>query len=477
MIRLFKRLSLLERLAFAFSILYGIGVLLLLQHSALYIGFERIDFLRLKPILVGLQFVIYLCVPFVVFVLPVILACNIKLSSWTKVLVVFICILFLMIAVATMFHYFIPYTYMKDATSDSWSYLSMVWNFWQMYFYWDAHIVAHVLFSVAILILARPVQMHLQKYRLVAQTPKGIHISALILLLVAACMAMFVFNRDIYMNISQSVGGGAPKAGIITITNPGQFLKSSNVHYAEVDNELSKPCFIVEEDSDFVYIAEMFEFTDNIAYLRMSSVPMSICRIPKQNVIQFAPISYYQRWHKYLAEKVASKLEYDVIQHIKLMVGIQVKMQVHDSLIVQSEALQMMTNAPVLTMWIDNDGVDVVPAHSYCVVPEGETNMLVKISFGPLHCQKGQQVVQYHYLLTNDIHRVGFKIDNLPALPHGCEWGTGFAMGVACNYLCNFDIMPNYQPVFLNIDDKESLIMRKKAFCRNCNLDAEQKGD
>ena len=64
------KLSLLELVSMIAMLLYGIGVVVLMQYNSLYLGFEEFDFLRLKPILVGLQFVIYMALPYVVFFLP-----------------------------------------------------------------------------------------------------------------------------------------------------------------------------------------------------------------------------------------------------------------------------------------------------------------------------------------------------------------------------------------------------------------------
>lgn len=478
MLSLLKKLSLLERLAFALSVLYGIGVILLLEHSSLYIGFEKIDFLRLKPILVGLQFVIYLFVPFVVFILPAILVSRTKWPWWGKALTVFIGILFLMVCVAVMLHYFIPYTYRKDLTKDAWYYPLVVRNFWLMYFYWDGHIIALSLFSASVMLFMKHIQNFIVNHVRWMKQVRYVRYIAVMLLGSGMFMAMFFFDRDVYMNISQSAGGGAPIAGIITIANPGQFLKSSNVYYAQDEEELSKPCFLVQEDSEFVYISEMFEFSDKITYLRNTSISSSICRIPKQNVIQFAPISYYQMWNKYLAEKIAGELEFDVLQHVNMYFGIQMQsVRPVDPLTAQSEALFSTTNTPILTMWIDGDGVDKISANSLSIVPDKGTNLLVKMVFGPFKCQKGRQVVQWHNLLTNSLNQIGFKIDNLPGLPSGYQWGCSFAMGVECNYLSSFDIMQEYQPQYLREDGKLSLMIRKKAFCKDTSSRVEGKGN
>ncbi len=476
MLALLKKLSFLERLALALSILYGIGVVLLLEHSSLYIGFEKIDFLRLKPILVGLQFLIYIFVPFVVFILPVIFVFRTKWSWPIKAVTAFISVIFLMVCVAVMLHYFIPYTYRKDLTKDVWYFLLVVKNFWRMYFYFDVHIVALSLFNVSVLLLVAPVQKFMVEHCRRVKCMKHMRVAILISLLFGAFMAMFFFDRDVYMNISQSAGGGAPIAGIITINNPGQFLTCSNVYYSYSDDESSKPCFLIQEDSEYVYISEMFEFSERIAYLKSASLPLSICRIPKQHVIQFAPISYYQMWHQYLAEKVAGEHEYDVLQHVKMYFGIEMApIQSVNPLIAQSRDFFATTNTPKLTMWIDKDGVDRVEANSVSLVPENGTNLLVKMVFGPLRCQKGRQVVQWHYLLTNSLNQVGFKIENLPELPLGYEWGCGFAMGVECNYLSSFDIMQEYQPQYLRENGKLSLMIRKKAFCTELGLGVDRK--
>ena len=476
MLSLLKKLSLLERLAFALSVLYGIGVVLLIEHGSMYIGFEKIDFLRLKPILVGLQFVIYLFIPFFVFVLPVILVSRTKWTWWIKVLIILVAAFSLMACVAVMLHYFVPYTYRKDFTNDSWYYWLVVRTFWRMYVYWDIHIVALSLFAVSVLFLMGSVQKFIVNHCKCVKQVKSIRVIALIVLVFSVFMAMFFFNRDVYMNIRQSAGGGAPIAGIITIANPGQFLISSNAYYSQDEKELSKPCFFVYEDSESVYIAEMFDFYDKPCSLRANFLSSSICRIPRQNVIQFAPISYYQMWHQYLAEKITDDLESDVLQRINLIVGLQMR-PIHqcDSLHAQSEAFYSTTNTPILTFWVDGDGADTVSARSCHVVPDNGTNLLVKMFFGPLDCQKGRQILQYRYLLTNSISQVGFKIENLPTPPSGYMWGDRFGMGVRCNYLYSLDLVPYYQPEFFRKDGGVSLMIRKRVFCKKPHLNAVRK--
>ncbi len=465
MMKLVKKLSLIERLALVLSILYGIGVVLLLEHCSLYLGFERIDFLRLKPILVGLQFVIYLFVPFFVFALPVFYVSRIKRPFWIRIPLCVVLILILMASVATMLHYFIPYTTSKGFSKDSWYYYTVTRNFWRLYLYWDIHIVALTLFSASLVMMMKPIQTFMLGHWRWVKNASVIRSIALTFLGIGAVTAMFFFNKDVYMNIRQSAGGGAPIAGIITIANPGEFLTSSNFIYSETENELSKPCFLVEEDSEWFYISEMFGFYGNATFVSVESIPLSICRIPKQNVIQFSPISYYQMWHESLVETIAPALEYDVLQHLSMTVQIQMRpTQPCDSMKLESEAVKCTTNTPVLTLWIDGDGVDVVPARSYHIVPEGGTNLLAKMIFGPLSCLRGRQIAEYRHLLTNSTQRVGLKIDNLPTLPSGFVWGPRLGIGVECNYLYSFDLS-EYQPEFSSNGSKTGIHIRKRAFC------------
>lgn len=153
MIELFKRLNLVERVGLLLAVLYGTGVVALVQFSSMYLGFESIDFLRLKPILVGIQFYLYCLIPFATFCLPYILLSRLAVRIWCRILfgIVGACVMF--VGVALMFHYFLPCVRIADFYGMNFWAVPVVANFWHLFWGWS--VLAHLLVCVPLCALMR----------------------------------------------------------------------------------------------------------------------------------------------------------------------------------------------------------------------------------------------------------------------------------------------------------------------------------
>ena len=455
------KLSLLELVSMIAMLLYGIGVVVLMQYNSLYLGFEEFDFLRLKPILVGLQFVIYMALPYVVFFLPFVIVSYMHMSWWRKVVYIVFMILCLMVVIGMMFHYFLPYTQIISDDSCIGETMCIVKNFWKLYFYWDVHLVPLIIFSFMVFLLLRLTRNKKANiFLLKRKITKGKVILVMILLMFGN---LYFFNRDVYMNIRQSACGGAPVAGIITIRDPSEIMLCSNSWYAENKKELSKPCFLVSEDSNFLYIADMFEVADDIAFLKEKYLPRSMCRISKTNVLDFSPISYYQWWRNGKAWKIGDLLMSDIVQHIQFTVTCSAQKKDGASILDTAlNAKHSKNNTPVLTVWADNDGSDSIKANCLSVIPKEGTNLVVRMIFSPIRCQRGQVVYNYMNSLTNTKQKIGFRVDDLPCLPDGFKWSNSLGMSVRCNLINSLDVTKSYVPLFKNND--RTLIMVKHCF-------------
>ena len=67
-----KRMRVPEMFLLGLSVLYGLGLLVLVQHHSLLIGYEDFNIVRVKPIIVGIEYLFYLAIPIAVGALPVI---------------------------------------------------------------------------------------------------------------------------------------------------------------------------------------------------------------------------------------------------------------------------------------------------------------------------------------------------------------------------------------------------------------------
>ena len=214
----FRGLNAIEKIAIVLSFFYGLGIVSLIQYNAFYTGGECLDFLRIKPILVGIQYSVYLLLPALIFGVTILVFKNKnRVKIWLRLIYSVVWFIFLMMASGVVLHYFVPFTYNNAETfNEIYFYLWVTLQFWSMYFYWDFF---HIIGMLCLLYLS---------WRIVFRRNLFGNKFDIGLAIFCIVVNLHYFNKDVYINIVQSAGGGAPRAGIITIVNPTESMKRNN---------------------------------------------------------------------------------------------------------------------------------------------------------------------------------------------------------------------------------------------------------
>lgn len=443
--KLMKDLNVIEKIALMLSILYGLGVASLLQFNALFIGGECLDFLRIKPILVGIQYVIYLLLPAIVACVPVYYLKHSKRRSWwLKGLVALFFVALALLIPSIMFHYFIPFTYDDTAGDELCFYWKVPLQFWSMFFYWDPFHVMGMLLTASFFLM------------LVCKR-KGVPQKLLIgWLLLAMVWNLFFFNRDMYVNIVQSAGGGAPRAGIITIANPTEMMKRANINYMTEGDEITKPCFVLEEGGDYFIIAEMFGNYPNRSILAEADIRASATRINRDSVKQFSPINFHLGFKERNSRKYCKNLEWDIVHQLDVVLNLYytpTSTNVKD--IWNMPEIGMQTNNVMLSWWTDHSGVVSAQSHSIEVCPVDATNLLQQVKFSGAKFPRGIYVWTLEDQLKDaNIH---IRVPNLPQSPKGFKYHHAQLI-FTCNFV--YDIQHAWEGTFTR---DGSLLIKSKA--------------
>lgn len=445
--KLMKDLNVIEKIALMLSILYGLGVASLLQFNALFIGGECLDFLRIKPILVGIQYVIYLLLPAIVACVPVYYLKHSKGRSWwLKGLVALFFVALALLIPSIMFHYFIPFTYDDTAGDELCFYWKVPLQFWSMFFYWDPFHVMGMLLTASFFLMF-------------VCKRKGVPQKLLIgWLLLAMVWNMFFFNRDMYVNIVQSAGGGAPRAGIITIANPTEMMKRANMNYMTDENEISKPCFILEEGDDYFIIAEMFGNYPNRRILSETDIRASATRVVRDSVKQFSPINFHLGFTDWSSVKYCKNLKWDIVHQLDVVLNLvytPTSSGVKD--IWDVPEVGMRTNDVVLSWWADHGGMVSARGHEIEVGPVGTTNLLMQVKFSGVKYPRGIYIWSLEDQLKEANTHV--RISNLPPSPMGFKYHHAQLI-FTCNFV--YDIQHVWEGVFTR---NGSLLIKSRAAC------------
>jgi hypothetical protein len=251
---------------------------------------------------------------------------------------------------------------------------------------------------------------------------------------VALCVAMnlFYFNKDLYVNIVQSAGGGAPRAGIITISNPTESMKKQNENFFVDDNEIVKPCFILEENTDHYIIAEMFNNYPERHYLSEADMRASATRISRESVSQFSAINYFLGFKDTDAIKFQKSLDADTIHHLDVVLNLKFAPLVAT----QKEDWGIpyygnVTNDITFFWWEDNEGVLSATTRKVNVGLKDGTNLIQQIKFSGVKFPCGIYVFSLQNSLSQSKTRI--RIDNLPDIPNGYKF-----LDAQLFFVCNF---------------------------------------
>lgn len=433
--KLMKNLNAIEKIALALSFLYGLGVVSLLQFNALFIGGECLDFLRIKPILVGIQYVIYLMLPAIVVCAPVYYWKHSRGRRWwLKGLIALIIIVLALLMPSVMFHYFIPFTYDDTAGGELCFYWKVPLQFWSMFAYWNPFHVVGMLLTVSLALM------------LVCKR-KGMPQKLLIgWLLLAMVWNLFFFNRDMYVNIVQSAGGGSPRAGIITIANPTEMMKRTNINYMTGGDGITKPCFVLEEGDDYFIIAEMFRNYPYRSILAEADIRASATRINRDSVKQFSPINFHLGFKDSNSLKYCKNLRWDIVHQLDVVLNLCYTPTFPDVKdIWNMPELGVQTNDVGLSWWGEDGRVVSARSDKIESGPVGTTNLLRQIKFSGVQFPRGIYVWSLEDELKNTNTHI--RVSNLPPSPKGFKYHRAQLIFV-CNFV--YDIQHAWKGVFTN---------------------------
>lgn len=246
------KLSGFERISICVTVFYCLGIVIRMQSEILYGLPSFVEINRALPFAVTTQYLLFLFVPFVSFILPYRLS-RPFLNSWIRVLVWISTSLFFIVAFPMMLHYFIPFTarLMPDGVSywGSWAYT--IENFWRLYFSWASHLLGFGFLLIAYILPS--------SYPRNAVFKKDVSLKwvRLLLLIFGVLTNIFYFNSSVYCNISQGVFGAARSYGILTIQNPPQSLLDEYYDApSRYPDEFSFPCSIEGRTADWLIVSK-----------------------------------------------------------------------------------------------------------------------------------------------------------------------------------------------------------------------------
>ena len=400
-LRLLKKMSVVERVALSVSIVYAIGMLTLVQHNAIYMGLENLDYIRLKPIIVGVEFLIYVAIPVATVCLPVLWAARKKCGIALKTCFAFAGISFFALAFPMMLHYFMPFLakawtvarYVPPIRFAGKPYALAMWDaerqllyaakgvcdltrgFWSMYFCFGLHWIGFLaLFyaialwrarrfcisrsselrrwlaicaesaecgggegasaAVAALAMRAVAGRRFSAVRLAGRIPFLKSRAAIpICILAGGVFLLYYFNRDCYMNISQSAGGGAPQGGILVL-RPAAAPNASGVkdNAAHANEEI--PCWLLGMDSERIAFYEH----DSRQYFGPARDKV-LKIVPKERFAEFMPLSVGMRASPNgKLEVIDYGMSFDPVHRLDVVVRVEYSIDVVSTNAVESGA-------------------------------------------------------------------------------------------------------------------------------------------
>ena len=431
-----------------------VGVVLLLQYNSMYVGDGDLDFIRIKPIIVGIEYFLYLMLPLLIVCIPIIVtskkhfswfwACffsrRISLASrfysWlVRGILCSLLMAILLFAFGVMFHYFLPYTeYMLPSVMrKSMSLVSLLMiaaYFWKVYLCWDFCLIAFSALLIVALIWTFKycgyVSMRLAILR-------RIYYALVMIFLPFGFVAnMFYFLRDVYPNISQAVAGGAPVSGIITIETPGEQLRHDA--YGKLINsvEITKFCSVLNRDENFWLIDEQLISDVNLgAECPSFQMRHKATRIRSCDVKQFTPL----RIPMFIREGQRTLFLQDMSK--EFVHEIDMFLELRFTTLTPNETIKAIgvfntTNDISATCITDNLPLWKLHSSDQYVLKEGLTNFCYRINYRHLPLPKILTVTEFKDILTDNNVWIGYIYNNLPEIP---KWvfPSSFKLGFVAN--------------------------------------------
>ncbi len=452
--RILRRISL-ERITIAISVCYMVGVALLLQYNSIYVGDGDFDFVRIKPIIVGIEYLLYLSLPLLVVCIPIIITSK-KHLGWfwiwicsrksivshrwvcwvARGLLCGLLMTILLFVFGVMFHYFLPYTeYMLPSAMRkgiSLSSLAMISvYFWEVYMCWDICLLAFV--ALLIVSLAWTFR-HCGYISIRTAISKRIYYALIMILLpLGFIINMFYFLRDVYPNISQAVAGGAPVSGIITIEAPGEQFCCGSYGNLISNGEITKFCSVLSRDESFWFIDEQMMSDANLGIEYPSfQIRPKTTRIRSCDVKQFTPL----RIPMFIREGRRTLFLQDMLN--EYVHEIDMFLELRFTTLTPNETVKTVgafntTNDISAVCITDNLPLWRLHASDQYVLKEGLTNFCYHINYRHLPLPKILTVSEFQGILTNNNISAMYVYYNLPKIP---KWvfPSGFKLGFVVNY-------------------------------------------
>ncbi len=428
-----------KRITVAMSICYIIGVILLLQYNSIYVGDSDFDFIRIKPIIVGIEYLLYLSLPLLVVCIPIIVTSQ-KYFGWfwvwlssgktifsprwdcriarSLLCVILMAILFFVFGV--VFHYFLPYTeYLlpkvmrKDINLLSLAMISVY--FWKVYMCWDICLLAFIALLIASLAWTF---RHCGYFSIRTAISKRIYYALVMILLPLGFITnMFYFLRDVYPNISQAVAGGAPVSGIITIDAPGEQLRHDSYGNLIGRGEITKFCSVLNRDENFWFIDEQLISDVNLGVEYPSfQIRPKTTRIRSCDVKQFTPL----RIPMFIREGRKTLFFQDMLN--EFVHEIDMVLELRFTTFTPNETVKAVgtfntTNDISAVCITDNLPIWRLHSPDQYVLKEGATNFCYYINYRHLPLPQIITVSEFKRVLTNNDVWAGYIYDNLPGIP------------------------------------------------------------
>ena len=249
--KFFGKLSPLERLTIVMTVLYALGMTILIQYNSDRSESALVDYIRLKPILVGISYLVYLAIPDALVIGPLFLVTWKKdLGAARKIGYLLFYSVIVAWAVPVMVSSFFPFMHVGRFFPPS------VWGVWLCHFldFWLLYLAVDFVYwaGMSCWILASALLVErLAGRNLLPWLPWRNSRSAMpILLVLGGTILIDYFNHNVYRNLSQSIGGGAPIAGIMTYRKsvPATTEDSGSAANAPRTVEETIPCWLLSSE-------------------------------------------------------------------------------------------------------------------------------------------------------------------------------------------------------------------------------------
>lgn len=267
------------------ALCYGLGLLLSNYFLSFRLNTSDFELLKAQFIFTGFSFILYLFIPFFIFVPPLLTFKYFYRQPkglWLALLITGACFLFGSVLLPLGLHYFFPNTLLvarlaaeKDGILCGYMKI-VIYDFWQRY--WGPQCIGFlVLLTTAVLLFAK------------RNLNRSYRVSLFVFQVVSILFLLFYFETNVFSNMSPGFGGGAPETGLITLANNDDFFNTpglQNPGNAE-SKSVTFPAVIMHRGREFTYVQTVDAFnaydplSGRIIALRTADIlrvtPLGVC--------------------------------------------------------------------------------------------------------------------------------------------------------------------------------------------------------